>query len=415
MNKNNLKTILIAASACFIFGTGAGIRANYGVMLGAIVNLSRLPYETVSFVIAVAQLMVGIVQPAVGALALKKSNAFVLSLGAKLILVGLIGVPFCRSAWSLLIFLGIVLACGFGALAFATVMGAITLILGTKKAAVISGFVSASFGLGGMVLSPLIQYLIESFGLQTALLTLCVPIGIIILLTFWISKEESARELELQLSDPNASNDTSFAKLLSDTIRDGNYIRIILAYFTCGFYMALIETHLFSQYISYGFAERLVAFAFSVHGIGAMSGCILSGFICRFSDNKRVLGGVYAARVLIILSLILLPKAPIYVYLTAFLFGLFGPATIPPASGLITKLFGPKKLAALFGIAYLVHQVGMFTSSWLGGISAKFTGGYTLVWCLSLTLSAGAALLCFGIRNSNRQTAYRNKVIPDQN
>lgn len=278
MKKENLfKILMVAAAACLIYGIASGIRANYGIMLNAIMESSDLPYDTVSFVLAVAQLMVGVMQPAAGILAFRKSNAFVLCGGAVMMVVGLICIPFCHSALSLLLFLGVILACGTGAIAFAIIMGAVTPVLGEKAAAVVSGFISASSGLGGTILSPLMQFLIDAVGLR------------------------------------------------------------------------------------------------------AMLGCILTGFLDTVFDNKRVLGSVYASRVLIILSLLLLSKTPAFVYITAFLFGLSGNATVPPTSGLLTKLFGSKKLATLYGMAFLVHQVGMFFSSWLGGVFAAATGSFTSI------------------------------------
>lgn len=389
---------MIAAAACLIYGIASGIRANYGIMLGAIVKSSGLPYDTVSLVLAVAQLMVGVIQPAAGMLAFKKSNAFVLCGGAVMMVVGLICIPFCHSALSLLLFLGVILACGTGAIAFAIIMGAITPVLGEKTAAMVSGFISASSGLGGTILSPLMQFLIDAVGLRAMLLVLCIPVALLIPLSLWLSYAGKTAKNETE----KIPEETSLLELFKHTICDRNYLRIFLAFFTCGFYMAIIETHLFTQYTSYGFSNTLVAFAFSVYGIGAMLGCILTGFLDTVFDNKRVLGSVYASRVLIILSLLLLPKTPAFVYITAFLFGLSGNATVPPTSGLLTKLFGSKKLATLYGMAFLVHQVGMFFSSWLGGVFATATGSYTLIWCISMVFSAGAALLCFSVHNTSR-------------
>ena len=197
---------------------------------------------------------------------------------------------------------------------------------------------------------------------------------------------------------PEKADEPSLSELFRNTIRDRNYLHLFLAFFTCGFHMSLIETHLFTQYVSYGFTEKLVAFAFSVYGVGAMLGCILTGFLDTRFDNRWVLGGTYASRIFIASALLLLPKSVALVYVTAFFFGVSGNATVPPTSGLITKLYGSRQLAALFGIAYLAHQVGSFFSSWLGGICVTATGSYALIWCVSMALSGGAAALSFTIR-----------------
>ena len=397
-----LRTILIASAACLLYGVSSGIRSNYGIMLGAITASSGVDYASVSFVLAVAQHVVGLVQPLAGILALKKSNAFVLCAGAVLITAGLAGIPFCHSLPALLLFLGIFLAGGTGAIAFGIIMGAITPVLGERTAAMISGFVSASCGLGGTVLAPLMQVLMNAFGFRTMMLALCVPAVLLIPISLWLSRAGTAAS--------KATKELSLSAMLKSAVIDRNFLRIALAFFTCGFYMAIIETHLFSQYTSYGFSKTLVAFAFSVYGAGAMLGCVLTGFLDTVLDPKWVLGCTYGLRVPIILALLLLPKSPAFVYGTALLFGLSGNATVPPTSGLLTKLFGAKKLAALFGIAFLAHQVGSFFSSWLGGVCAAATGSYAAVWYVSMAFSAAAAILCFGVRASGHQGEEAEKI-----
>jgi MFS family permease len=395
MDRNNessrstvLQFIAVAAAACLLYGISAGIRANYGIMLQALVDSSGVDYEGVSFVIAVGQLIVGVVQPFFGALAIKKSNSFVLVTGAAMMMAGMGLLPLSHSFFMLMLTLGILVSAGAGALAFGIVMGAITPAIGEKKAVAVSGFVSASSGLGGIVLSPLMQQLIVHAGLKGMLWILCIPMTALIMISLWLGGKE-------KLPAAASAETPSFIETFRATIGSKSYLCIALAFFTCGFHMSIIETHLYSQYVSYGFDDTLVAFAFSFYGVAAMLGCILTGFLDTKFKNKWVLGCTYASRILIGAVLLLLPKSVLLVYITAFLLGLTGNATVPPTSGLLTKLFGAKNLGALFGIAFLFHQVGAFFSSWLGGIIVAKTGGYDLYWIVSMIFTAGAAALAF--------------------
>lgn len=393
--KRIFTVVLIALSACVIYGVSSGLRANYGVMLDAISTKSGVDYASISFVMAVSQLMVGIVQPLFGVVALKKGNSFVLCLGAVMIAVGLLAIPYCHSTLSLLLFLGIILSGGTGAMAFGVVMGAVTPALGEKKAAMLSGFVSASSGLGGTVLAPVMQGLIERAGLRMMLIVLCIPVILLIPISLWLSKaEKGAKEVET-VSEQQSPSLRSLAK---DAAADKSYLCVAGAFFTCGFHMVIIETHLFSQYVSYGFTEQSAALAFSVYGVAAMLGCIINGVLDSRFPNKWILGSTYAVRIPIVLGLLLLQKTPLLLYGSAALLGLTGNATVPPTSGLIGKLWGTERLAALFGIAFLFHQIGGFFSGWLGGLCVSATGGYTLIWCVSMALSALAALASFQIK-----------------
>lgn len=388
--------LLLAVSACLMYGISAGIRANYGIILGAIVKSSGVAYEKVSLIMAIGQLAVGIVQPLFGALALRKSNSLVLGVGAAMMAAGMIGTAFCHSFAGLLLFLGLILSGGTGAMAFGIVMGAITPVIGERKAAAVSGIVSASAGLGSIVLSPAMQQLIAHIGLRGMLFTVCVPVMILIPVSLWVgTKEKSAVPAQ-------RDEDATFIRTLKTAGKDRSCIFLFLAFFTCGFHMSIIETHLYSQYVSYGFHDTLVAFAFSVYGIAAMLGCVFTGFAGTVFPDRIVLAGVYASRVLIVSALLFLPKSTVLLYATAFLFGFTGNATVPPTSGLLTKMYGSKKLGVLFGIAFLFHQTGAFLSSWLGGICVAATGNYILIWCVSIALSLGAALLSFLVKESGK-------------
>ena len=61
LTKNTVWTILLGVGACFIYAIGAGIRSNYGVMLGFITQTSGLASTSVGFVLAAGQLVFGFV------------------------------------------------------------------------------------------------------------------------------------------------------------------------------------------------------------------------------------------------------------------------------------------------------------------------------------------------------------------
>ena len=129
---------MVGTVTCLIYALSAGIRSNYGTMITAISEYTGIAYASVSFVLAVAQLSFGIMQPVFGMLALKKSNAYVLVIGAALLATGLLMIPMCHTVGMLLLFVGIVMPSGTGALSFGIIKGAVTPMLGQKKASIIS-------------------------------------------------------------------------------------------------------------------------------------------------------------------------------------------------------------------------------------------------------------------------------------
>ena len=66
--------------------------------------------------------------------------------------------------------------------------------------------------------------------------------------------------------------------------------------------------------------------------------------------------------------------------------GLLWLSTVPLTSGLVAVMFGTQHMGTLFGIVFLSHQVGAFVGVWLGGAVFAATGGYDIVWWLSVGL-----------------------------
>ena len=415
------QTILLTICACLIYAINSGIRGNYGVILGPISENSGIDYASISFVLAVAQLSFGIMQPVFGVVSMKKSNVFVLRSGIVLVLCGLFLLPMCKSIVLLMIALGIMIPSGTAALSYGIIMGTITPLLSPKAASTVSGIVSASAGIGSTVFAPCLQAITAMAGLIGATMFLGAPALILLPVTFYIGKlsadmqaqksqalsgaqttkasDASQASFDAQANPAAAhdSNNISLAAMFKNAIQNHDYIRLMMGFFTCGFHMAIIETHLYTQITTFGFSKQTAAFAFSIYGIATMVGSVNSGMLCSRFPMKNVLGTLYASRIVWIVAFLLLPKNIITVYAFAICLGLTGGATVPPTSGITGHLFGAKKLSTLFGIVFFCHQVGSFFSAWFGGICVTATGGYTLIWLADAVLCVMAATVSYRI------------------
>lgn len=402
MAKQKNNSILIASivvAACLFYAISGGIRSNYGLIRGAISDCSGVSYTSISLILAVAQLSFGVMQPVFGVLALKKSNSFVLCCGAVMTTIGLAAIPLCHSEWMLMLFFGLLMPTGLGAFSFGVIMGAITPILGEQRAATVSGFVSASSGLGSIVLTPVLRGVLDSTGLWGAILSLCIPTACLIPVAIWMSKSKLAATEHTDLDDLDKGD--SLKAVLASALTNRSYVFLMIGFFTCGFHMAIIETHLYPHFVSYGFSEEIIAYAFSVYGITAMLGSVISGFLGSRFPMQRVLGLFYGSRTIWIVGFLLLPKTLVSVYGFSALLGFTGAATVPPTSGLVSKLYGPSRLGTLFGLIFVAHQIGSFFSAWLGGVCLSVTGGYTLIWCASAVLSLLAAAVSFCVKSES--------------
>ncbi len=73
-------------------------------------------------------------------------------------------------------------------------------------------------------------------------------------------------------------------------------------------------------------------------------------------------------------------------------------ATVPPTASIVSKLFGTRYLATLFGLTLLSHQIGVFLGAWLCGLAIVEFGDYSLMWYADMALALLAALVNLPIR-----------------
>lgn len=384
---------LVTIACTLLFMLNNGVRSNFGLICSVLNEYTGLTESTISSAIAIAQLLYGLSQPFFGVLALKKSNSFVLGLGGILMGTGLLLIPFSTSAWLMYLSLGILIGLAAGALAFGVVMGAATPAIGEKYAATASGIINGGGGLGGAILAPYLQVMADNNLFLQGMIGLTLVSSCVVLLCVWLNKKETATTAK----DTNEKA-PSVGEMLKGAFSSSQFMHLALAFFTCGFFMAIIETYLYRQLISYDFPGSEVAFLFTVYGIMGMIGPVISGFLCNKINSKWVLGTIYGLRPVIIILFLLLPKRSFVVYAFVISLGLVGNATVPPTTLLISKFFGNRKMPTLSGIAMVFHQVGSAISTWLGGVLVGNSNGYSAIWLCGAAVATVAAILCYTIK-----------------
>ena len=81
---------------------------------------------------------------------------------------------------------------------------------------------------------------------------------------------------------------------------------------------------------------------------------------------------------------------------------------MPPTANVVSKLFGTRYLATLFGLTLLSHQTGAFFGAWLGGLSLDHFGHYDWMWYADIVLATLAALLNLPIREEKIGAAMKS-------
>ncbi len=390
---------MIAFCACLVYAVSSGIRSNLALLLNPIMLNSGITYTEISFVLALGQLVYGLVQPLFAYLALRKSYGFMLTLSCLLMFIGLMATPYCTSVVSLTVFLGVLFHAGTGGTCFGLMMAVATPALGLARATAVSGFINAGTGVGSMFLCPFMNVLNSSFGIETTMLTLSALTLIIIPVSLWLSNRKQV--ISVTAEDDIGLDRESFMEALHDR----TFIIMLLSFATCGFHMSILQTHLYSQFLSYGITDNVATLSYSLIGISTMLGAVICGFCYRVFSLKNVLGTVYLLRAAAAFAFIfLMPKSVISVILFSLCVGLTCDATVSPTSEIIRNRYGIKMLGILFGCAFIFHQLGSFISSNVAGQIVKKTQSYDLLWSIDIILCLLASMSVYAL---NRNQAPR--------
>ncbi len=393
--------LILAASAILMITMGA--RLTTGLFLSPLNTSTGLGVATISFAMAVGQFMWGASQPVFGAVADKYGSARVIILGAVLLAGGLAATPFVSSEWGLLVTLGVLSAAGAGAGSFSILIGATAQRLPAARRPFASGFINAGGSFGQFVFAPLMQALIAGPGWIVAMLAMAATTLLTIPLAWFMrGKSPAADAATKSVAAPGAAPiaGIGLTEQLRQALRDRSYLYLHAGFFTCGFHIAFLVTHLPGEVALCGLPVGVAGTALGLIGLFNIAGSLSAGALSTRYRMKNLLALMYASRALIIVIYLLAPKSALTFYLFAAALGFTWLATVPPTAGLVGKLFGTRYLATLFGLTLLSHQVGGFFGAWLGGLAFVRFGDYSWMWYADIALALAAALVNLPIREA---------------
>ena len=386
----------VIAAAAFILLITIGMRMSLGLFLRPVVNTTDLSVAQFSLVIAVFQLMWGVAQPATGALADHYGAWKVLGGGALVLAAACFLIPQLPTFWGLIFAVGLLLAFGTGAGGFSIIMGQVAAKLPPAVRGLASGAVNAGGSAGQFLFAPMVQGLMVqphigwqgTFYVWGGLSLLILPVA------WWLTRGGNMP----QQAQTAQTHDGGLKQAVIRAFADRSYLLLHLGFFTCGFHIAFLVTHLPNEISLCGLPPTVASTSLAVIGLANIAGCLFSGWCVGRFPSKYVLFYLYASRVLMVAAYLAAPKTDMNFYIFAAGLGFTWLATVAPTATLTGKLFGTRYLATLFGLTMLSHQIGGFLGSYLGGQVVSMFNSYGWMWYADMLLAGAAALLNLPIK-----------------
>jgi MFS family permease len=387
--------MLMITSAAILMIT-MGSRQTLGLFVSPLNSSTGLGIVSISFAMAVGQFVWGAAQPIFGAVADRYGPGRVIVAGGIMLALGWALTPFASSEWTLIMTLGIVASAGAGAGSFSILIGATAGRVSPERRAFAAGFINAGGSFGQFVFAPLVQALIHAFGWVTAMMAMALSA----LATLPMARVLRGHPSHQSVAAHGPSANTGLREQVRIAMRDPSYWCLHAGFFTCGFHIAFLVTHLPGEVGLCGLPAGVAASSLAIIGLANIVGSLSAGAMGNIYRMKSLLFWLYLSRAVAVGIFLAAPKTALTFYVFAAVLGVTWLSTVPPTAGLVGKLFGTRYLATLFGLTLLSHQIGGFFGAWLGGLAVANSGSYQWMWYADMALATAAAVVNLPIREA---------------
>lgn len=383
---------VVIACAAFIVTLSMGVRQSFGLLLpqmGSALSIGRADF---GLALAIQNLVWGLAQPWIGALADRHGAGRIAVIGAGLYALGLVGASHAAGAFGIHLTLGLLVGFAMSGITFTVMLGAVGRVVPQERRGMAFGVVTAGGSLGQFLVVPGAQFLLGTWGYHIALNVLAGLVALVVVLALGVAGKPAA---------PSATGPAQSAgEALREAAGNRSYWLLTAGFFVCGFHIAFIATHFPAYLVDEGIAANVGASALALIGLFNIFGSWFFGMAADRFRKQYALSALYGARGLVFVAFLLLPLTTTTALVFAAAIGFLWLGTVPLTNGLVSQIFGVRHLSMLSGIVFLSHQVGSFFGAWLSGWLFDRLGSYDATWAASVALALFAALVHLPIRDA---------------
>lgn len=374
-----------------------GIYYSFGIFFKPLIADFGWSRAALSGVYSVSMLCGGLLAIPAGWLADRFGPARVTAVCGFLIGLGLILTSRITDLGQLYLTYGVIL--GVGSSGIFAISGGITARWFYKKRGFALGIVAAGVGLGTLVMPPLTERLIDSFGWSQAYLVIGI-VSMVILIGSALFLRRDPKDIGcLPYGAPQPDTLDKAGPVQKSTVAtaDGGMTlwsasRTLLLWMLVFIFMSfnactqMIIVHLANYATDIGIVPLVAATIISAIGIGSIVGRLIMGTTADRlgNDNSLIICSIIQT-----LSLIWLVFAgqlwTLYIFAVVFSFAYGG--EVPLMTLLVSEKYGLRAVSALVGVMVLATRLGATLGSWAGGFIFDITGSYTTAFIIAAAVS----------------------------
>jgi MFS family permease len=378
------QTRLILIGAAMLLSLGMGIRQSFGLFLTPVTRDLALTAADFTLAVAVQNIVWGISQAPIGALADRFGLRATMIAGAAIYVVGLAIMATAAGAPALIVsgvFIGVALSCVASSLAMTAVARAVT----EERRSQTLGLVAAAGSLGTLFVPLATQALLARQVWQVGALFFLALAVAMLPAAFWAGGADRM--------PGRVAARTTMREMLGQAARHRPFLVMSGAYFVCGLNLVFLTTHLPTYLAICGQDPMLSAEALAVIGGMNCIGSLAAGWLGARYPKHILLGLLYILRAVVFTAYFVMPPTPASTLVFAAAMGMLWLSVAPLVSSLVAEMFGTRYMATLLGIAFVMHQVGSSLGAWGGGVIFDATGSYDRTWQIGVLIGFTAGVV----------------------
>ena len=378
------QTRLILIGAAVLLSLGMGIRQSFGLFLTPVTRDLALTAADFTLAIAVQNIVWGVSQAPIGAIADRFGLRATMMAGAAIYVVGLAVMVAAGGALALIVsgvFIGVALSCIASSLALTAVARAVS----EARRSQILGVVAAAGSLGTLLVPLATQALLAHEAWQIGALFFLVLAVAMLPAAFWAGGAD-------QMPGRGVAK-TTMREVIGQATRHRPFLVMSGAYFVCGLNLVFLTTHLPTYLAICGQDPMLSAEALAVIGGMNCVGSLAAGWLGARYPKHILLGLLYILRAAVFTAYFVMPPTPASTLVFAAAMGMLWLSVAPLVTGLVAEMFGTRYMATLLGIAFVMHQVGSSLGAWGGGLIFDVMGSYDRAWQIGVLVGLTAGIV----------------------
>lgn len=370
---------------------------------------------TIAFAFAVNMALYGLTAPFAAALMDRIGIRRVVGGALAIVAAGSALTAAMAESWQLLLGWGLLVGLGTGSMAL-TFAATVANRWFVARRGLVSGVLTSSSMFGGMVLMPLLAWIVHHEGWRIGAVVVGAASLALVPLVFLVLRdhpgEVGARAHgAAEFTAPPARSEGAARRalvLLGNAAKTKGFWLLAVTFGICGASTnGIMMTHFVPAATGHGMHMVVAASLLAVMGVFNVVGAAGSGWLTDRFSARWLLVGHYGARAVSLLVLPLFMGSGVGAGMIVFtvVYGLLDLATVPPTIALCREFFGADNGPIVFGWLSAVHALGAGAAALSGGVLRGLAGSYTAVWLGSGVLCLAAAALSVRLGTGVRSRA----------